>query len=213
MILPFLLGAALALPPAPDDAAATGFADALRAMDAVADGLQDATFTMHKREWVSGGQGSWSVVDVKFRRAEDAYMVFTDGPNEGREVLWRGPDWNEGKFKVDPGRFIPVLNLDPNGSMAMRGNRHNIRELPPTLLIEKIVADAMRVNDSPIFKPDVTDLGAMTVRGEDAHCWEANLPKDMEDGKLRLVEEYDYLDLKVNPGLTDADFDPDTYGL
>ncbi|MCO4748311.1 MAG: DUF1571 domain-containing protein [Proteobacteria bacterium] len=241
MLIALTLVTALATPPAADDADANSFADALREMEAVASELKDATFTMYKREWVNGGQGSMSTADVKFRRPEDAYMIFVDGPNAGREVLWRGPDWNGGRFKVDPGRFIPVMNLDPNGSLAMRGNRHNIRELPPTLLIEKIIADAMRINDSATFAPDVTDLGTTEIRGEASRCWEAKLPKDkdpgfyaykvkvcaspstkmpnamrvwdVEDGELRLVEEYDYINLKVNPGLSDSDFDPDTYGL
>lgn len=241
MIVSLLLSAALAVPPAADDKDAHSFADALREMQAVGKSLKDATFTMYKREWVSGSQGSLSVMDVKFRTEEDAYMEFTEGPNEGRKVLWRGPNWNDGKFKVDPGRFIPVLNLDPNGSMAMRGNRHSIRELPPTFLVDKIVADAMRINDSPTFEPDVNDLGPTTVRGEASNCWEATLPKDQdknfyatkvrmcanvatnmpnsmrvwdhEDGELRLVEEYDYINFKVNPGLSDSDFDPNTYGL
>jgi hypothetical protein len=34
-----------------------------------------------------------------------------------------------------------------------------------------------------------------------------------EDGELRVVETYQYIGLAVNPGLTDADFEPDTYGL
>lgn len=241
MIVLALLTTAIAVPPAADDKAALSFADALREMQQITEGLQDATFTMYKREYVSGAMGSESVMDVKFRTPEDAYMVFTDGPNAGREVLWRGPDWNGGKFKVDPGRFIPVMNLHPDGSLAMRGNRHSIRELPPTLLIEKIVRDAMRINDSPTFTPNVTDLGTSDVRGEPSRCWEAKLPKDqdpafygtkvrmcanlatrmpnamriwdVEDGELRLVEEYDYVNMKVNPGLSDSDFDPNTYGL
>lgn len=241
MILTALLSTALAVPPAPEDEAANSFGEALRELHALAESLKDATFTMYKREWVDGGQGSLSVAEVKFRMPEDAYMHFTDGPNAGREVLWKGPDWNNGRFRVDPGRFIPVMSLDPLGSLAMRGNRHNIRELSPTLLVDQIVGDALKINDHPSHEPDVTDLGTTEVRGESARCWEAELPKaedpsfyahkvrmcihpktkmvnsmrvwDVEDGALRLVEEYDWLNFALNPGLTDADFDPDTYGL
>ena len=230
-----------AVPPSEQDADALSFAQALREMHSVGQGLRDATFTMYSREWVGGSRTALTVTEVKFRAPEDAYLVFTEGPNKGRELLWRGPSWNHGKFKVDPGRFLPVLNLSPTGSMAMRGNRHSIRELPPTILVEKIIADARRIEDSPTFAPEVQDLGVSTVRGEASHCWEAKLPKDedpafyavkvrmcanpethmpnsmriwdVEDGALRLVEEYDYIGLRVNPGLTDEDFDPDTYGL
>jgi hypothetical protein len=241
MLLTTLLASALALPPAEGDTASQGFEQALRAMNAVGEGLQDATFTLYKREWVRGSQGSLSVLDVKFRRAEDVVLTFVDGPNSGRVVLWRGPEWNGGRFRVDPGRFIPVMSLHPDGSLAMRGNRHSIRELPPMLLIDKITKDALKVNDSPTFKPDVTALGSEDVHGEKATCWEAKLPKaeddtfyaykvkicvnpktsmvnrikvwDHEDGQVRLVEEYDYVGFIANPGLSESDFAPETYGL
>lgn len=241
MLLAAVLATALALPPAPDDAAGQSFERALREMHAAGESLRDATFTMYKREWVRGGQGSLSVLEVKFRAPEDAFLRFVDGPNAGRLVLWRGPEWNGGRFRVDPGRFIPVMSLDPEGTLAMRGNRHSIRELPPMVLIGKVTRDALKVNDSPTFVPDVTALGVQDVRGESSTCWEARLPKDQdpsfyayrvkicvnpstsmvnriqvwnhEDGEMRLVEEYDYIGFKTNPGLSDADFAPETYGL
>jgi len=86
--------------------------------------------------------------------------------------------------------------------------------------------------------PDVkfTDKGIQTVGGVQSQCYEAELPKDKnpnyyaykahicmslaaklpnkvqvwdkEDGQVRMVEDYQYSDVRVNPGLEDKDFDP-----
>ena len=241
MMLPLLATLALALPPAENDPAGKAFEQAIVEMNTVVESLQDATFTMYKQEWINGGYVDWVTMEVKVRRPEDAFMRMTDGPGAGRVVLYRGPDWNDGHFRVDPGRFMPVLNLHPDGRLARRGNRHSVREIAPRVLIGKITRDALRVRDSPTHVPDVTDLGQTTVRGESSRCFEARLPKasdpafyahrvrlcikpetgmpnsirvwDHEDGEVRLVESYDYIDMRVNPGLTDSDFAPETYGL
>ncbi|MEZ4318297.1 MAG: DUF1571 domain-containing protein [Myxococcota bacterium] len=232
---------ALAVPPAPDDTAALAFQAGMERMAAVNAGLKGCTFTFRSQEYVDGATTDWSTADVKFRVEEDIYMSFTAGPNEGRKVLYRGPDWNGGKFRVDPGRWMPVLSLHPDSRLARRGGRHSIRELPLTRLGAKILTDAIAVRDHPTWKPDIDDLGTQSIGGSPARCYDSRLPKsedaslyahrveiclddatglparlkiwDHEDGSVRLVESYEYRDLKVNPGLTDADFDPDTYGL
>ena len=210
-------------------------------MAAVIEKMRDCTFTFRSQEYVGGSTTDWSIAEVKFRVEDDVYMKFTEGPNAGRELLYRGDAWNDGKMKVDPGRFLPVLNLHPEGRLAKRGNRHTIRDLPLPRLGAKIVRDAVKVRDHASWKPNVQDLGSETIAGRSAQCFETRLPKDQdaslyaykvhiclddasglparmrvwdqEDGQLRLVEAYDYEQLTVDAGLTDRDFDPDTYGL
>lgn len=228
-----LVSAAMAVPPAADDAVGLEFTAAMERMDAVLAGLKDCTFTLTSEEYVDGAMTEKSWVDIRFRREEDIYMHFTKGPNAGRMLLYRGPDWNGGKFRIDPGRFIPVMSLHPEGRLAKRGNRHTVRDVPLPRLGAKILGDATKVRDHPTWKPEITKLSA--------GCYETRLPKDEdatlyayrahicidagtglpsslkiwdhEDGAMRLVESYGYLDLVVNPGLTDTDFDPETYGL
>ena len=101
--------------------------------------------------------------------------------------------------------------------------------------------DALKVRDHAKWLPKVRRMGEETIGGRKATCYESELPKaedpslyayrvqmcldqghglparlkvwDHEDGEVRLIESYEYLDLRVNTGLTDADFDPETYGL
>lgn len=229
-----------ALPPAPDDPAALEFATAIEKMAGISEQLQSCTYTLHSVEYIGGKLGDPKQMTVKFRRDLDVVLQF-GGAQEGRVVLYRGPDWNEGRFRVDPGGFAPKLSLHPDGRLAKRGNRHTIQDAPMTALVDKIVGDAERVRDHQRWKPDVKDLGTDTLRGEPTHCYESTLPKgedptlyahkvkicihpetglpngirvwDIEDGELRMVEQYEYIDVRINPGLSDADFAPETYGL
>ena len=46
-------------------------------------------------------------------------------PREGTEVLYKA-GWNDGDAKVNAGKLIPNLSLDPNGSRMRKGNHHPI---------------------------------------------------------------------------------------
>jgi hypothetical protein len=232
---------AFALPPGPQDVDGTAFKAVLERMGDVATNLKDCTFTLYKTEYVSGKLTAEEAMEVQFRPASDLFVEYTEGKGAGQKVLYRGKDWNKGKLRVDPGRFIPVLNIDPEGALARRGNRHTIYDLPSTVLVEKIVRDALKVNDHARWLPEVTDLGLEDVRSEKGRCFLTVTPKaedasfyayktrlcvneqtgmpnaievwDIEDGELRIVEAYQYVGMKLNVGLGDRDFDPDTHGL
>lgn len=239
MSLVLLLSVAWGRPPS--DPASEAFRDVLTRMVAVAEAVTDYTVRFTKQEWVDGAMTPFCAMEVKFRAPQDVYVRWVEGDHVGRQLLYRGPGWNGGKFKVDPGRFMPVISLSPDSRLAMSGNRHSLRDLPVAELVSKIVYDAKRVNDHPTWEPQVTDLGVRTVEGEPARCFDSTLPKaedptlyaarvelcvstatelpnsvrswDVVDGELRLVEDYRYLEMKLGVGLSDADFDPATYGL
>lgn len=232
---------ALARPPAEDDAAGQAFQAAMLRLNAVIEGLNDCTFTFRSQEYVGGSTGPWSTAEVKFRVPDDIYLHFTDGPNTDRKLIYRGEDWNGGKFRIDPGPWVPTMNLHPEGRLARRGNRHTIKELPLTKLGAKVLGDAVKVRDHDTWTPEIEDLGPTSIGGASAHCYDSRVPKDedpslyahravvcldqvtglpariqiwdREDGEIRLVESYEYHNLKPNTGLTDADFDPATYDL
>jgi hypothetical protein len=137
---------------------------------------------------------------------------------------------------------MPVIRLDPRGSLARRGNRHTVHRLGFVPLSSLFMADAKRMlDDLDRLRPEVADLGVRSVFGQPSQCYRAELKKsvepalyahrveicfqqstglpvdltvwDHEDGELRQVEHYRYENLKVDVGLTDADFSPETYGL
>lgn len=240
LLLALLLPSARAVEP--HDPATQAFRAVLTRMKEVSDTLTEYSHVLYKREWIDGELNPLEVIDVRYRKPWDIYLHWDDGgAHAGRELLYRGPGWNRGRFLVDPGRFIPVLSLSPDGYLARHGNRHTLLELPMTILVDKIIKDALDVADSPTLVGKVTDDGPSQIRGEPSHCFDAVLPKardpllyankvrlcqnphtgmpnairawDEVDGSLRLVEEYDYIGFTTHPGLTDADFEPATYGL
>lgn len=230
-----------ARPPAADDADGQAFAKALSHMKGVSDGLREYSVRFYKREYVNGAMSPQEVIDVRFRRPWDVLMTWVGGNHVGRVLLYKGPDWNSGRFVVDPGPLLPVISLDPTSRMARAGSRHTVKDLPMPEVIARFVRDATKVNDHPEWMPDVKDEGHTTIRGEPTRCFRSKLPKSEDptlyaseiqtcispvsglpngirayetvDGKLQLIEEYDYVGFDLAPGLTDDDFDRDALGL
>ncbi len=229
------------LPP-PTAAGEMDFERVVDAMQAAAAQARDATYIFHRQEYADGKQRPAERAAVKYRAPNDVYMKWLGPAHEGRELLFR-PDWNDGRLRVTPGRWLPNINLDPRGRLAMRGNRHDILELPFPAIIENFTGSAALIRANPALRARIDDLGEKQRLGETGHCYHLQLPKkqeprlyaaetelcvslrtglpltiknwDVEDGALRLVEDYGYEDVQVNVGLTDLDFDPDNpaYGF
>ncbi|MEZ4449200.1 MAG: DUF1571 domain-containing protein [Nannocystaceae bacterium] len=221
---------------AADDAAQGSVGDLrseLIAMESAYRSVRDYTATLTKRERVKGKLLPAEVIEVKFRRPYSVYMKWTGAAHQGQEVLYvRGV--NGGKLRAHPGSFPDVtVDLDPRGSMAMRGNRHPITEASLGDIVDKIVRD-LRRGDARPGEVTLQDLGPGQRGGELVRCVEARfsapgyyaprvrvclsartrLPAWIQvwDAEDRLVEDYEYRDLKINVGLTDRDFAADNPG-
>ena len=139
---------------------------------------------------------------------------------------------HEGGFK---GRLIPTVEISPTGMLAMRGQRYPMTEIGLENLIVKLiergetarqysdVTAGFRTNAKirdrqctvleviqPQKRPDlefykahvfIDDQLQIPVRYV-AYDW-----PESQGAKLEIIEEYTYLDVKVNVGLTDLDFD------
>ena len=134
------------------------------------------------------------------------------------------------------GRFLPTVNLDPNGMMAMRGQRYPITDMGIENLVVKLIEKGERdrqqgpcgVEFREGAKIRDRDCTVLTVRHpEQRACFdfceaqifidnELNIPirycayewPKTPGSEKRLLEEYTYLNIKTNVGLTDLDFDP-----
>jgi hypothetical protein len=157
---------------------------------------------------------------------------------KGREVIWL-EGANDGNLVVHKGgmaRFV-TLRLDPNGYLAMRGQRYPISDIGIENLLNKIIETCERDRqydecDVQIFrnakvggtvctmvqvkhpvKRDHFDFHKARVYFSDS----LNMPirykswtwPTTPDGKPVIQEEYNYMKLELNVGLTDQDFDPD----
>ena len=154
-------------------------------------------------------------------------VVYVENKNEGNLIA------HEGGFK---GRFLPTVTIPPTGMLAMRGQRYPMTEVGVENLIVKLIergqkarqqADVQcefrknaRVKDRTCTVLQVTS--PTKVEGLDFYQAQVFIDDQLSlpiryiaydwpkraGAPLEVIEEYNYLDLKVNVGLTDKDFDP-----
>jgi hypothetical protein len=153
--------------------------------------------------------------------------IYVKGRNDGN-LLGHTTGWL--------GKLTGTLALDPTGSIAMKDHLHPITETGILHLTRQIEAFAKRnVRQTGCT---VESLPGASINGRKATCVRVAFPvatakvkayliRVFVDDKLQLpiryesyewpgadgaapvlLEEYTYLDLRLNPGLTDADFDP-----
>jgi hypothetical protein len=210
--------------------------------------VRDYTTIMTKRCRVNGRLSDYqqAFVKIRSRRRENdrlapmsVYMVFRY-PNaiRGREVIWIEGQ-NGGKMVAhDVGiKGLIRVSLDPNGAIAMRGQRYPITEIGLENLVQKMIEkgnqdrqhgechvtrfDTAKVGDRPcsVFRIEhpVERPHFDFYRAEVFFDSELKMPiryaswswPTESGGKPLLEEEYTYTNLQVNVGLTDVDFNPD----
>lgn len=194
-----------------------------------------AQFT--RRENINGTLQNLETFSVKFRKPFDLYMKWLDGQNKGWELIYASGKYHNKVVVHVSGLaniFMPTLELDPSGTIAMMNNRHSILEFGLGFVIDNYYRD---VNTS--IKRNELKL---TYHGEDTvddrPCWvieaivppmnneyycyrsivyfdkEYLLPTKMlfygwntSSKKEELIEEYTYYKLTFNNGFSDLDFD------
>ncbi len=167
-----------------------------------------------------------------------AYLFFESPSNvKGREVIWVERR-SENKLTAHEAGLFNVMrvNLDPKGTLAMMGNKYPITEIGLGNLISKLIEKGerdRRVGDCEVLIQDGQRVGDRECRliqvthpdkqpQYDFHIAQILLDTERliplryaaylwpdKDGKPVLEEEYTYLDVRLNVGLTDADFDPE----
>jgi hypothetical protein len=154
-------------------------------------------------------------------------VIFVENQNEGKLIA------HEGGFK---GKFLPTVSLPPDGMLAMRGQRYPMTEIGIENLIVKLIERGETARQFPdvtcefrknasvqdrictmlqvtqptrrpqlefyvaqIFIDDALNVPIRYI----SYDWPAQ-----EGAAPEIIEEYNYLNLKLNVGLTDRDFDP-----
>jgi hypothetical protein len=155
-------------------------------------------------------------------------VIYVENRNDGYVTA------HEGGVK---GRFLPTVTLKPTGMFAMQGQRYPITDIGLENLIVKLIERGetarqysdvraefrknAKVKDRVCTVLEVTqptkrhdlefylarifidDQLQIPIRYE-AYDWPTS-----PDAKPEIIEQYTYLDVKVNVGLTDMDFDPE----
>ncbi len=203
----------------------------LRGMAPAYEKVDNYTAIFLKQELVNGELLPEETITFKFKKLFKVYMGWMKGPHEGREALYVEGE-NEDKVIGHEGGFFGfiTLNMEPTSSTAMRGNRHPITDIGLGRLIRIISDNGERAEKDGVL--EIRYVGREEVFGRDTHHIQAELPPDrgyyggrieiwVDAGnglpiKIRIYgwdgtlwESYGYKDLKLNPGLTDAEFKED----
>ena len=180
------------------------------------------------RETSQGQQTPFSIY-MKFLQPRDA---------SGREVLWIDGRYNGNLLAHQPGVVVGLrtFELPPTGMMAMQGQRYPIYEAGLENLIVKLIEKATRDRAAGMCEVNYRDGLKMNHRPcsliEVVHREkrapyefykaqvlidnELNLPvrytaydwPKAPGAKPEILEQYSYVNIKLNVGLTDKDFDP-----
>lgn len=153
-------------------------------------------------------------------------VLWVEGKNNGKLLGHQG-----GRL----GKLTPSIWLDPHGPIAMRGNRYPITEMGVENLVVKLIEKGER--DRKRDECDVQFFNNAKINGRgcmllevkhplprahfDFHIAQIYIDNEMnvpvryaayswpegDSDKPVLLEEYTYLNMKLNVGLTDAHFD------
>lgn len=214
----------------------------------VQDNIVDYTAIMIKRERIDGVLGDHEFMGIKVRNRKmkdgaittpfSVYMTFLKPAEiKGREVIYvenqnRGHIvGHEGGVK---GKFIPTMELDPKGVIAMRNQRYPITDMGIENLCLKLIEKGQRdrqhgecVVDYKSVKMGDRPCTLISVMHPverphfDFHKAEIFIDEQLKfpvryaayvwpkspGGEPELLEEYTYQSIKTNVGLKDLDFD------
>lgn len=200
------------------------------------DKVRDYEARFIKQEWIDGAMAV-QTMDMKFREKPFSVYLKFGPPNVGREVLYVEGQNNGQLYARDSGikSIVGTISLDPTGRMAMTGNRYPVTMIGMRKMLDSLVAqweqDRWQSDVVVKYYPDAkvgetrckVIESTIPTRRDGARFHRTRLYLDAENGlpirvqqydwpaqagaEPPLVEEYSYLDLRINPGLSDSDFD------
>jgi outer membrane lipoprotein-sorting protein len=200
-------------------------------MEVAYENVQDYTAVFLKRERVNGELLPEETIAFKFKRPFKVYMKWVEKPHKGLEALYAKGKYGD-KVVGHEGGILGFItaHMDPKGSLAMKGNRHPITDVG----IGKLIGIIME-NYTKAVKEDAgnsTYMGDRIVFGKRAYDIKVNLLPEKDGGYYakdievwvdkenglpikiliygwqdELLESYVYKDLRLNPGLSDSEFE------
>ena len=207
--------------------------------------IDDYTARLIRRERTNGKLSPLEFSTVKIRNARpeknipfSIYMGFTKPRSiNGREAIWIEGQ-NNGKIVAhEAGMILGKITvfLNPDGPIAMRGNRYPMYEAGFKVLVDRLIEKAEREREYEECEVSIVDDKIVNKRPckmievkhpqerdyFDFHIARIYIDNELQlpiryeaydwaedGGKPILLEQYLYTDIKLNVGLTDDDFNP-----
>ncbi len=224
---------ALALALATPAWAAEDLASLVLGMEAAYARVRDYTARFARQERVGGVLRPREELFLKFQRPGRIYLRWVAGPPRGREILFvKGRD-DDRVLVHEPGVLSGFFTLvmAPDSPRVLRQSRHPITDVGLGRLIELLVGTARRAlqrGELMLLDRGLTEESGRRERrlegvlprdpGKGYCCYRVLVSVDLEwglpvaatifDWDDRMVADYAYRDLRLNPGLQDIDFDP-----
>ena len=213
---------------------------AKKSLETIDTRIRDYNAIMMKQERINGELADKEVAFIKVRHQPFGVYMYFLGDSKGRECIYNSmPDGSVGKLVARDCGFrkrLGKFTLDPNGMLAMTGQKYPIMKLGIRELTTELVTVA--TNDIQFGECEVRHgQGSMEgrpitwlevvhpVKRSSFRFYKAQVFIDNElqipvrynaylwpetpGGEPPLEESYTYLKLKVNNGYTDLDFDPE----
>ena len=196
--------------------------------------VTDYTCTFYKQERIDDDLQKAETMAMKFREQPfGVYLKWTGSVSKGQEVIFVKGRYDD-KAVVHPsgllGLILRKVSLDPEGKMALRHSRRPISYAGMQNMLHLVLGQSEAAKAAGDLR--IEYLGTRKEAGGDAYVFNRILPDAkgypchqlfifidrqyllpvrteayLWDG--RLLSDYRYTDLNLNPGLTDTDFDPD----
>jgi outer membrane lipoprotein-sorting protein len=193
--------------------------------------VTDYTCRLDKRVYKDGIMHEELAIYVKYKKPKHYYFRWDRGLLKGQEVIFAAGKFDDKIVAHTAGLFrYFTMRLDPEGTLAMRKNRHSLKDSG----LEKV----MHLIETNYTRSQETRSGSIHYRGEDRidgkDAWiiQGRFPRNQGfyaheivialdktlylpvkvsvfDWSHTLVEEYVFRDLRINVGFNDDDFNPD----
>jgi hypothetical protein len=194
--------------------------------------VNDYVSTIVVQERIENELRPREVGTLKFRKPFCVYIKWYEGPQAGTQALYVNGQ-NDGKVLARQGGLLGLVTfrLQPTSKLALSDNRHPITEAGIGFILDLIesnrkravangCARVRRLEDRANFQPRGPRYELLVEADEKSgyYCRRALVTFDPQtrlivaaqvfDWDNKLVEDYRYLNLRLNIGLTDRDFDP-----
>ncbi len=196
-----------------------------------------ATLVKRERVDGKVGEPEYMFIKIRHKPFSVYMLFLAPPSLKGQEVIWieganNGKMWAHGTgFR----KVFGTVELDPAGPIAMKGNRYPATEIGIVNLLRRLIEVGEK--DCQYGECEVKFFSGAKINGRSHTCVqvvhpvprrnflfhiariyvddELNLPTRYESydwpsqpsGPPELIEEYTYLNIKLNNGFTDADFD------
>lgn len=206
-------------------------------LDHMRQNVRDYSCTLVKKERVDGELGEEQHIYMKVREEPfSVYMQFLQ-PYQGREVLFVDGQLDNEMLVLEAGfkrKLLGKMQLDPEGMVAMRGQKYPITKVGITNLLTQLVERSqadMKYGECEVkTNPDMAINGRSTTMIQAIHPvprqnFRTHIARVFIDNELKvpihydsfmwpvaggqppLEESYTYTNLKLNNNFTARDFD------